>query len=228
MAITYPLTYPGFGIRLSSFGLNRLQSAFEADGTRQLQIQNFNAGLTDRWEGIWTVKKLIQVDIATLSAWLTSLNGRLGTFFAYDPDRRTPNGNITVDAGSALTADSTTITADSTLFTADEGIGIIRVNGGGQTGKSINVNMDAVTNALIEGDYVQIGDGFHMMVEATNGGSTTLEFEPVVRISPFDGQEVIFINAVMIARLTTQFKQWDTDMSKIGELSFAFEEKVTL
>jgi len=225
MAIIFPRTYPGFGIRSSGFGLNRLQSAFEADATRQLQIQNFNAGLTDRWEGIWTVKKLEQANVATLSAFLTSLNGRLGTFFAFDPDRRVPNGNISIGQGS-ITADNTVITADSTIITADDGNGIITVNGSGQTGKSLNVIMDSITNALLPGDYLQIGTGFHMMVEPTNGGTTTLEFEPVMRSSPVNGQQIIFINPVLIARLSTQFKQWDTDMNKIGELSFAWEEKL--
>jgi hypothetical protein len=223
MAITYPRTWPGFGIRLSSFGLNRLQSAFEADATRQVQVQNFNAGLSDRWEGIWTVRKLIQVDVANLSAWLTSLNGRLGTFFAYDPDRRIPNGSISIGQGS-ITCDNNIITCDSDLISSDNGNGIITVNGNGQTGKSLNVNMDAVANALLPGDYVQVGTGFHIMLEVTNGGATTLEFDPVMRSSPTDGQEVIFINPVLIARLVTQFKQWDTDQSKIGDFSFAFEE----
>lgn len=225
MAITFPRTYPDFGIRSSGFGLNRLQSSFEADSTRILQIQNFNAGLSDRWEGIWTVKKLKQSDVATLAAFLTSLNGRLGTFLAFDPDRRVPNGNLSIGEG-ALTCDSTSITCDSTLVTSDEGAGIIHVNGGGQTGKALNVIMDSVANALLPGDYFQAGTGFHMMVEATNGGTTTIEFEPVMRSSPVDGQDIIFINPVMIARLATQFKQWDTDMNKIGELSFAWEEKL--
>lgn len=221
--ITYPRTYPGYSIRLSSFGLNRLQSSFESDSTRQIQIQNFNAGLADRWEGLWTVKKINGNDLADLSAWLTSLNGRLGTFYAYDPDRRTPNGAISTGEGD-LTCDSTLVTCDSTLVTCDEGAGIIHVNGGGQSGKSLNVIMDAVTAALRTGDYVQVGTGLHMMMVTTNGGTTTLEFEPVMRSSPVDGQEVIFINPVMIARLSTQFKQWDTDFSKIGEFTFAFEE----
>lgn len=223
MAIIFPRTYPGYGIRLSSFGLNRLQASFEADSSRQLQIQNFNGGLADRWEGIWTVKKINGINMATLSAWLTSLNGRLGTFYAYDPDRRTPNGAISTGEG-LLTCDSTLITCDSTLVTCDEGAGIIRVNGAGQTGKSLNVIMDAVTNAALSGDYIQVGTGFHMLTEATDGGTTTLEFEPVMRSSPADGQEVIFINPVMVARLSKQFKAWDSDQNKIAEFSFAFEE----
>lgn len=226
MAISFPRTFLDLSIRTSQFGLNRLQSVFEAEASRQPLIQNFNAGKTDRWEGLWTVKKIQGNDLGNLSAWLTSLNGRLGTFFAYDPDRRVPNGNISQGVGN-LTCDSTAITCDSTLITCDEGAGIIHVNGGGQTGKSLNVIMDGVTDALLPGDYVQVGIGFHIIVEATNGGTTTLEFEPVMRSSPVDGQEVKFLNPVMIARLAEQFKAWDTDESRIGQFTFAFEEDVS-
>lgn len=224
--ITFPRAWPTeYSIKSQGFGLNVLQSSFEAESSRQPLFQNFNAGLTDRWEGLWTVRRFNGINLGGLSAFLTSLNGRQGTFLAFDADRKVPNGNISVGTGD-LTCDSTLATCDSTLITCDEGVGLISINGGGQVGSSVNVIMDAVSDALLPGDYIQIGAGYHMVLEATDGGTTSLNFAPPMRSSPVDGQGVIFINPVMVARLTAQFKDWQTDMNKIGEFSFAFEEVI--
>lgn len=225
MTISFPRDFLNLGITSSQWGLDVLQSVFEPETSRQPLFQNFSAGKKDRWTGLWTIRKVNGNELGELSGWLTSMNGRSKTFFAFDPDRRLPNGSISVGEG-ALTGDSTLVTGDSTLFTGDEGAGIIKVNGAGQTGNSLNVIMDAVTNALRVGDYIQVGLGYHMILEPSNGGTTTLNFEPVMRSSPDDDDIVTFIRPVMVARLTTQFKDATTNMNKVGAFTFAWEEVV--
>lgn len=228
--ITYPATYPlpdEFRTRKNAIDFN--QAVFEGQFSRQTQVQQHSGGKSDRWTGVWSTTNILAADIAKVEAFLASLKGHIGTFYAYDPDRRIATGS---DASTALFAgDSTTFAGDSTTF-AGSGVApfVATVDGAGQSGTSLAVTFQATsTQVMTVGDYFQVGVGFHMLTvdPVTDGsGDVTLEFEPALRISPNDGQLVFTVNPVMIARLDEQYKGGDTGSAKSGVVAFSFHEDV--
>ena len=207
MTITYPRILPQVPIKTSRIGLNINQAAFEAGLSRKLIIQTHAAGLTDRWEGVFTTAELNTSQMAELGAWLISLKGRQNNFYSFDPDRKLPRG-------SALTASSSPA-----------------VLGALQLGNSVISSgwLPSQTGLLLAGDYVQIGTGFHMIVEQVNSdasGNATLNFEPVLRNSPADNTVIIFENPKMVARLVAVVEGWETGAQKTGTISFSWEEKI--
>lgn len=207
MTISYPRILPQVPISSSKFGLNVNQAAFEAGLSRKLAIQTHAAGLTDRWEGVFTTTELSSAQIAEFSAWLVSLKGREKNFYAFDPDRKLP-------LGSAVSASSTA-----------------RIKGVGQIGSSILSDgwLPSQTGILMPGDYIQIGSGFHMVLEQVDSdalGGATLNFEPVLRVSPADNSAIIFENPVLIARMGALIEGWETGANKTGNISFSWEEVI--
>lgn len=205
MAITYPRTLPQVPIKSSRFGLNINQAAFEAGLSRKLIIQTHAAGLTDRWEGVFTTAELSSSQMAEFSAWLVSLKGRKNNFYAFDPDRKLPRGGALAASSSPL------------------------VNGASQLGNAIISDgwSPSQSGILLAGDYIQIGTGFHMLVEQVDSdvsGNATLNFEPVLRTSPADNEVIVFENPILVARLGALIEGWETGVQKTGNISFSWEE----
>lgn len=207
MAISFPRELPQVPIKSSRFGLNINQAVFEAGLSRKLTVQNHAAGLTDRWEGVLVTTELNQRQMADVSAWLVSLRGREKSFFTFDPDRKMPLGN----------AKSTTSSP--------------RVNGASQMGGSIICDgwLASQTGLLEAGDYIQIGNGYHMVLERVDSdalGNATINFEPVMRSSPADNQEIVFENPVLVASLETAVEGWETGPQKTGVISLSWGEVI--
>lgn len=207
MSISYPRTLPPVPIKSSRFGLNLNQAVFEAGLSRKVIIQNHAAGLTDRWEGVFTTAELHPDQIAEFSAWLISLKGREKSFYAFDPDRRIAKGNVVSLSSTPL------------------------VNGAGQIGNTIISDgwLPSQQNLLLPGDYIQIGTGFHMILEPVNSdvsGAATLNFEPVLKSKPADNSAIIFENPVFVARLGAVVDGWETGANKTGVISFSWEQVI--
>ncbi len=227
----YPITWPfNLEIRTRRIVPDFNEAVFEGQFSRHEQIQQHSAGQSDRWVGIWTTTQLDPAQIAEAEVTLASLRGKLGTFLAYDPDRRLPAG---ADDSTVLWAgDSTKFAGDSTTFA---GVGISpfvgTVNGAGQTGNTLAVTFEVVSaQVLTKGDYFQIHEQYLMLLVSpvTDGsGNVTLEFEPALRFLPDDGDLVIVINPKMIARLDEQFKGADTNEARFGVVSFSFHEVIS-
>ena len=206
MAITYPRQLPaGIKIASSRIGLSVNQSVFASELTRKISVQSIGSGTSDRWEGLWTTPHLSVADFASLSAWLLSLKGQEKTFYAYDPDRTSPNG------------------------VADTGPSSPLIKGASQTGRTIITDGWALSTAglLKAGDYIGVNGQYVMVMEDVSSdglGGATISIEPALRGSPPDNSPVIFDNPKMTARLTNSTPTWETDHRKSGPFSFAWQE----
>jgi hypothetical protein len=130
---------------------------------------------------------------------LVALRGRFGTFYAYDPDARTPRG----------AASGTPI-----------------VSGASQTGNSLVTSgwTTDVTGILKAGDYIEVGARYYMVVEDANsdgGGAATLSVEPHLRESPGDTVSIVTTNPKVTMRLSGNEVSWDTDQLSLFGLNFA-------
>lgn len=208
MAITYPRELPpGIVFKSSRFGLNVNQSVFTSEISRKIQVQQHAAGATDRWEGIFTTPHLSAVQHRALTAWLVSLRGREGTILIPDPDRKVPFGL--------------------------PGASVPLVKGASQTGVALITDVwDISTNGLLlPGDRFQLA-GINQYFELTErvdsdgSGDSTLAFEPALRTSPADNAPLTIQTPKLLARLTSNVSAWETDHTKSGPITFAWEEVV--
>ncbi len=229
MTILFPIDLPeGIKIRSSKCNLIHNQTAFQSPFNKEQQTQSLNAGTTDLWKGIWTTVILSPAQIRTMRAWLTSLKGVKNTFHAFDADAKLPS---TFSAGAELAGTTGDLAGNQNqLAGIGDFPGLGAVDGGSQTGTSINFkNFSASSTLLNAGDYFQINDQYYMCLETvtSNGsGQGTANFEPAIRTSPADGDLIKTINAVMIAKMQEPFDGWETDQLKNGVISFAFEESI--
>lgn len=119
-------------------------------------------------------------------AFLTKLNGQLGTFYytPKDPIKGTKSGTITVSSYS-------TPIRDTLVFAGGSG-----------------------TGCLLEGDWVQIGTQLVQILTQYNGGTQTVEVFPALRTNPGASEPVITTNPTGIFRLASSESGWDIDTSK--------------
>jgi len=228
MTIIFPREFPsGIKIAGNMFNLAPNQAIFKSSFTRDTQTQNHDAGKSDIWEGVYTTPPLTDADVATMDAFLTSLNGTENTFKAFHPDRRRAVNFVPTD----FTFDSDEITFDSLLdtFDAEDFPGSALVSGGGQTGTSIASNSWNYFSqtVMVAGDMFQIENQLYRCLEDVNTnafGDALINFRPPIRTSPVGGATIITKEPVMIARLSQQYDGTRTDQNKIGVISFAFEE----
>lgn len=228
MAIEFPRDLPViFKVTTGMINLAPNQAIFKSLFTGKTQTQNHDAGRSDRWEGLYVTPVNSPADIATVDAFLTSLNGTENTFKAFHPDRTRAVNFVEGD----WSFDSDEITFDSLLdtFDAEDFPGSALVNGASQTERSINTdNWNFLSQTvLVAGDMFQIEDQLYRALEdvVTNGsGEATINFRPPIRTSPSDNATVVTKEPVMIARLSQQYDGTRTGPHKTGVISFAFEE----
>jgi hypothetical protein len=207
MAISYPRDLPNMPIKSTRFGLSVNQAVFEAGLSRKVTIQSHASGKTDRWTGVFSTARLSASQVRELSTWLVSMKGREKKFYIYDMDRKMPGG-------VAVSASSTPL-----------------VNGASQLGTSIVSDgwLASTTGLLIGGDYIQIGTGYHMVLEDASsdvGGNAIINFEPALRTSPADNAAIIFEAPKLIARLGGIHEGWETGIQKTAEISVPWEEVI--
>ena len=199
MAISFPRTLPTSpGIRDNVFGINWNVDEFTSPVTLQ---SNFDVKQGHRWEGVFILPPMLPAVAAEWKAWFASLRGKSKTFFAFDPDAKTPFG--IADTGS-----------DTPL-----------VKGAGQIGSSVISDAWRLSGIglLVPGDYIQIDTHLAQVTEQfdSNGaGDGTIEFEPPFHIPPVDNAAIIFENPKGIFRLDTNKQEWDSD--RFGKTDFAF------
>lgn len=200
----YPAAWPSIiGIKTRRFTPDFNQAVFPGQFSRREQVQQHGGGKSDRWVGLWATPILPPAKVAEAEAFLASLKGLEGTFYAYDPDRRSP---------------------------ALGDPGVVTVDGAAQVGNTLAVDTpSASTQLFTAGDYFQLGVGLHMLT--ANGitdvsGKVILEFEPTMRVSPADLDVLTFMNPVMVARLDRPYDGTQTGADKTGVVSFSFHEVV--
>lgn len=141
-------------------------------------------------------------------AFGTACEGSYGMFLMGDPGARIPSGVAT---------------------------GTPQVDGGGQSGNSLNVKglTTGVTNILRAGDMVQVGTGtasrLHMqMVDVNSNGSgkATLTLQPALRYSPANNLAVNFHDAKGMFRLSSNTFSWRQRPGPVWTIQFQAEEVV--
>jgi len=185
MAITYPLAIPTH-TGVSAFELRAVNAVARSMSPFTFSSQVYEyAG--KRWELDVTLPPMKRADAEIWVAWLMSLKGQRGTFYAGDFQAVTPLGSARDD--------------DTAL-----------VNGAVSSGTSIAFNSapTSTTNYLKAGDYLQIGTGtsrqlFKVLENAdTNSvGQGTAEVWPDVRTTISSGAAITFESPQGLFRLAS-------------------------
>lgn len=131
------------------------------------------------WEASLTLPRLTHAKARVLFAFLAQLRGQAGRFRLWDHSHPRPTGAVSAPP---------------------------LVNGGNQTGTSINVKglAPGVEDVFLPGDYIGIGGELKMIVESADSdidGTATLKFEPPLRVSPANESEVVIDKPTALMRL---------------------------
>lgn len=148
------------------------------------------------WETEITLPAMKRAKAAEWQAFLMMCHGQSGTFWLGDPDAKTARGGATGGL----------------------------VNGGGQTGYTINVRGLGANLGALPGDWLQIGERLYMVVLAhlgSPGGTATFTIEPALKVSPPDGAAVIMTNPRGLFRMQSSDLGWDADQASIYGFSFS-------
>lgn len=202
MAIAYPLampTAPGF----SSSRFEIVDTVGEARSPFSGKSQ-FVAFSGSWWEAELSLPPMGRATAAAWQAWLAGLRGKLGTFYAGDPDGKTPRGIAT---GTPL------------------------VDGASQTGNELDTKgwTPSVSGILKAGDYIQVGDELKIIIadaDSDGSGNATLTIRPELRVSPSDSSALVVSNARGLFRLSSNIRGWDADHLPIYGINFAIREAI--
>lgn len=174
--------------------------------TRSVQVLEL---LGARWMASFTLPPMKRTTAEVWCAWLTSLEGRQGRFYAGPPDATSPRGTAT---GTPL------------------------VKSASQTGIYLITDgwTNSVTGILKSGDYISwdTPSGWrelHLLVEDANSdgsGNATLTLSPPIRESPADNAQVIISSPTCVMCLATDDEaRWDVvGGAMIYGLAFNAEE----
>lgn len=152
----------------SSFNLLWNTQTFGNGVTQQMQRKSTSGA---RWTATYTIRPMKRADYAEWQAFFATLQGRLNTFNAYDPNGTSPRG---VGTGTPL------------------------VNGASQTGTSLITDgwTSGQTGIMKKGDYFSVNGELKIMTSDVNSdgsGNATLTFQPPLRNSP-DNNAPITVN----------------------------------
>jgi hypothetical protein len=180
---------------------SRIISAFTQAAFEPLigptKFSEFNAGQSDRFAGVYTFAPTYNLDTVRLMAWIRKLKYS-GTFYAYDPDHRTPRGGVV----SGLTYS-------------------------GRTGDVIGVGNGAVSSTVLRaGDYIQIRTQYFQLLDdlTTDGaGDGAVKVWPTPRSGLEVADPVITNNPVMVARITSPAPQ-ESGPDGISQISISWEQ----
>jgi len=186
--ITYPLAMPG-GAKFKT-ALIRPQNVVgmtQAPLSLVEQVQAFDG---NAWHMQLTLPVMTKAQARKWLVFLVSLHGIKGTFLANDTYNDVPKG---VMSGAPV------------------------VNGSGNKGYELPIRgMDnGLTQAIAEGDFVQVGTGIdatlHMALgnlDSDGSGEGVLDIWPRLRNEPDDGVQIITASPRGLFRLATNNEDW--------------------
>jgi len=160
-----PINMPNSNFTSSSFLLSWNIQVYGNALTSQIQRK---ATTGARWVAQYELPPLKREGYAEWQAFFANLNGRLNTFYAYDPNATSPRG---IGTGTPL------------------------VNGGSQTGNTLVTDgwTSSQTGILKKGDYFSVNNELKIItndIDSDGSGNATLEFEPPLRNSPSDNASI--------------------------------------
>jgi hypothetical protein len=195
MSIAYPLSMPAGNPQAQSVVLTMNYAVAQSVSPFTSQEQVYEH-LGTWWELDVNLPPMNRASAEKWIAFLGSLHGRAGTFLAGDPAATAPQGNP-----SAFT-----------------------VNGAGQTGNSLIVNL---TGTLKAGDYFSIGSGatqrlYKNLTDLTGAG--TLDIFPRLRESPANSAPCTTASATGVFRLVSNAIPYSIDSAFFYGVSFKARE----
>ncbi len=166
----------------------------------QDKFTEFNAGMSDKWSGIYTFIPALGADLGELVSFIRRL-GRTERLFCFDPDRTVPLNGIVND-----------MTVDGPIT---NGTNKIPVKAG-----------PVSSTALVAGDYMEVKDQYFQLqrdLEIGPEGTGEAIVYPAVRSTFADGEDVITAQPRMVARITSDL-DWRRIEARPTDISISWEE----
>ena len=166
----------------------------------QDKFTEFNAGMSDKWSGVYTFIPALGADLGELVSFIRRL-GRTERLFCFDPDRTVPLNGIV----NGMTVDGP----------ITNGTNKISVKAG-----------PVSSTALVAGDYMEVKDQYFQLqrdLEIGPEGTGEAIVFPAVRSTLADGEDVITNNPKLVARITSDL-DWRRIEARPVELTIAWEE----
>ncbi len=166
----------------------------------QDKFTEFNAGMSDKWSGVYTFIPALGADLGELVSFIRRL-GRTERLFCFDPDRTVPLNGIV----NGMTVDGP----------ITNGTNKIPVKAG-----------PVSSTALVAGDYMEVKDQYFQLqrdLEIGPEGTGEAIVWPAVRSTLADGEDVITNNPKLVARITSDL-DWRRIEARPVELTIAWEE----
>lgn len=205
MTISYPLSIPtSCRPKRVQFYAVNAVNLSRSPFTFDTQVQEFSG---QSWGAEVSFPPLERDAAEELQAFLLALQGPKGIFYLYDPLALEPRG---IAAGIPL------------------------VDGGSQTGNSINTKgwTPDTTGILLRGDKIQIGTRLYSVmgtddINADSDGKATIDIWPRIRESPVDNQAIITETPKGLFRLSDQMTNlWSADETRLYDMSFSCVEAI--
>ena len=201
-APTYPLAFPStVGVQKSNWGLKRAVGLSESPFTGAQQVYEHTMAL---WCAVITLPPMSRAQAVDYQTFFMQLHGRRGTFTMGDPDAKSKRGNATQS--------SLTITSSASVGAYD-----IAVSG----------FTNSQSNALVKGDYVQLGNGasakLHLVtanVNASGSGTATISLEPALKVAITGSTPCTIQNTVGVWRMDQNKLEWNSN--KVSTYGFSF------
>lgn len=205
MAITYPLSLPTItGIANIVITARNSVAVATSPFTLTTQVMQHQGS---RWEASVTLPPMKRASAEEWIAFLISLNGAYGTFLLGDPMGATARGSASTAAGTPL------------------------VNGGSQTGSTLNIDgaPNNATGYLKAGDYIQVGTNLYKILADANSngsGQVSLDIWPRLRSSPADNAAVVVAGAKGLFRLSSSDASFSIDNASVYGINFSAVEAI--
>lgn len=157
---------------------------------------------TQDWQTAWleasaSMPPLVDADARAWEAFLLSLRGQLNVFQMGDPLKQNPLGT---GAGSPV------------------------VSGSGQSGFTLNITGFSGADALLPGDYFQIGYRLYRNLSIVGAGAQTLNIWPNIRESPASGTAIQVFNCQGLWRLKGNPRKWSLPQVRYVGMQFDMVE----
>ena len=183
------------GFSSVEFGLQNNNQVFESPLSKDIQVLELTGS---KWYATFNLPPMKKENALEYIGFLQRLQGRVHSFYGYDPSHRSPSGTI---AGSTLLVD-----------------------GASQTGTSLNLDGGANSTLVLKaGDFFSVNNELKMITtNATTDGSgdVTVNFVPSLRTSPSDNAVITTTNPVCAMKLISDNTTYSINNANLYGISF--------
>jgi len=179
MSGTYPSEPEFQAINVSS----RHNNLFSETVSGRVQVRTIGG---QRWAFTAQYNRMTRAEFQPVFAFVTSQQGRLGSFGIVPPVIGSTSGDAT---GTALA-------------------------NGSATAGSLTVDVDGFTGTIKAGDFVKFNHGKVYMVTADRDGPGEISIEPALVQSVSDNEEMVYNDVTFTMRLDNDVQQYDLNANE--------------